>query len=301
MQFPLSNHVLQDSPDYDKKENSKRYNVLLIENIEKVALLKCKSTNDNYKCDGCCSHKFSNPEVVVDSVSRLRQKIWDSNISSSRNKGRDVRNTIVLGELLANRYKDGKDSYQINFVINGVRVCKYFYFKSTGLSERLFNTVFSYVTNKNCTKLDDYFDKLLQTPRLSIYHRDLETIIKRRPSQYPKIKDTSLKDNVLAFLDVQFAIGIDFAPENSIDRYTPLSWNELYGIYKKYCSQLCIAAVDYSFFCKIRLFIKNEVFNFTYIFFTDINRDPITKKTGNSEALDGSTCLANNALNLIEK
>ena len=33
----------------------------------------------------------------------------------------------------------------------------------------------------------------------------------------------SLKENVLAFLDIQFADGIDFAPENNRDRYTHLS------------------------------------------------------------------------------
>jgi len=137
-------------------------------------------------------------------------------------------------------------------MINGVRVCNDFYFKSTGLSKRLFNSVINYLTNKNCTKKDDYFDKLFQTPILSSFHTEIQSIIKNRASQYPIINDTSLKDNVLAFLDIQFANGIDFAPENNRDRYTHLSWNELYGVYKRYCNELCISAVTYTFFCRIR-------------------------------------------------
>jgi len=81
---------------------------------------------------------------------------------------------------------------------------------------------------------------------------------------------------------------------------TPLSWNELLGIYKKYCSQLCIAAVDYSSFCKIRIFIKNSFFIFIYIF-SQTSIEPPFQKTGDSEALDRNTCLANNALNSIVK
>jgi len=250
-----SSIIVHDSFDYVRTEISKRHNALKLENIERVVLSTCKSTHDKYKCDGCCSHSFSNPQVAIDSVFKLRQKIWNNNftsVKSSRYTGRDVRNSVILGELLSHRYKDDNNKYQLQFIINGVRVCKDFYFKSTGLSKRLFNSVTNYLTNKNCTEKDDYFDKLFQTPMLSSFHTDINSIIKNRPSEYPKINDTSLKDNVLAFLDIQFANGVDFAPENNRDRYTHLSWNELYGVYKSHCNQLCISVVTYSFFCRVR-------------------------------------------------
>ena len=90
---------------------------------------------------------------------------------------------------------------------------------------------------------------------LSQFQAELQSIIKNRPSQKPTQIDVSKKENVLAFLDIQFADGIDFAPENNRDRYTHLSWNELYAVYKSYCNQLCISAVVYKYFCKIRSFI----------------------------------------------
>ena len=250
----LSQYV-HDSSDYIRSENSKRHNALKLENIQNVVLSTCKSTHDLYKCDGCCSHKFINPQVAVDSISKLRQKIWNTSsnaVVSSRSTGRDVRNSMILGELLSRRYKDDKDKYQLQFIINGIRVCKYFYFKSTGLSKKTFNAVTNYLTNKTCTRNDDYFDKLFKTPMMSSFHADLGTIIKNRPSQKPKFKDTSLKDNVLAFLDNHFAKGVDFAPENNHDKYTHLSWNELHDLYISYCSQVDIKAVDYTFFVKLR-------------------------------------------------
>ena len=253
-----SSTVVHDSNDYIRTESSKLHNNLSLESIEKVVLSQCKRTNDTYKCDGSCAYNFSNPQVAIDSISKLRHKIWNNNIfpqTSSRNKGRDVRNAVILGELLSHRYKDDKVVYQIMFVVNGIRVCRYFYFKSTGLSKKLFNSVCSYLTNTNCTKNDNYFDNLFQTPMLSSFHADINTIIKNRPSQRPKFIDTSLKENVLGFLDIQFANGIDFAPENNRDRYTHLNWNELYAVYKSYCSELSISAVGYSHFCKIRSFI----------------------------------------------
>lgn len=254
MDCSYSGPILHDSSDYDRKEKSKRYNALRLENISKVVLSKCQSTFDYYTCDGCCSHKFNDPQIAIDSVSKLRQKIWNSNLISSRNKGRDVRNSIILGELLACRYKDDNGIYQLNFTINGVRVCKNFYFKSTGLHIKLFNRATNYATNKNTTKNDAYFDKLLQTPILSSFRGELESIIKNRPSQYPKTikENTSLRDNIIAFLDVQFSKGVDFAPENNVDRYTHLSWNELHSIYRSRCSELFISAADYSLFCKVR-------------------------------------------------
>lgn len=254
MQFSQTSPVLLDSQDYDKKENSKRHNALRVVNIEKIVLSKCKSTHDIYKCNGRCSYEFCNPEAAIDSITKLRQKIWNSNNKSlSRNStGRNIRNSVVLGELLAMRYKDDNGVYQIRFAINGIQVCKHFYFKSTGLSKKLLNSVYNYVTNKTCTKNDDYYDKLMQTSMLSIYSSDLESIIKNRPSKKLNIKASSLKDNVLAFLDVQFANGIDFAPENNVDRYTHLTWNELHSKYRSNCCQLCISAADYSSFCKIR-------------------------------------------------
>lgn len=250
-----SGTFIHHSSDYIRSESSKRYNALKLENIGKVVLSTCKSTHDYFKCNGCCSHKFNSPQQAIDSISKLRQKIWNSKLSAlmkSRNTGRDARNSAFLGELLSHRYKDDKERYQIQFIINGIRVCRYFYFKSTGLSKKLFNAVINYLTNKICTKKDDYFDKLFQNSMLSSFCPDLEYIIKNRPSQRPKINDTSLRDNVLAFLDIQFAKGIDFAPENNRDKYTHLSWNELYGVYKSYCNQLCIRAVVYECFCKIR-------------------------------------------------
>ena len=251
MQFSQNEVVVHNSSDYIRSDNSKRYNALKLENIEKVVLSTCKSTHDYYKCGGGCSHKFINSQVAIDSVSKLRQKIWNTNFTSV-NAGRDVRNSVILGELLSHKFQDDKGKYQIQFIINGIRVCKYFYFRSTGLSKRLFNDVISYITNKKCTRNDDYFDKLLQTPMLSSFSADLGSILKNRPSQRLKINDTSLKDNVLAFLDIEFSKGIDFAPENNCDRYTHLSWNELHTIYKSYCTKLCIAAVGFSFFCKVR-------------------------------------------------
>jgi hypothetical protein len=255
--FSHNSTVPHDSNDYIRSECSKRYNNLSIESIEKVVLSKCKSTHDIFKCDGCCSYKFVNPQVAIESISKLRQKIWNNNFTSvisSRYKGRDARNSIILGELLSHRYKDDNDIYQLQYIINGVRVCRNFYFKSTGLSKKIFNSVTNYLTNKNCTKKDDYFDRLFQTPALASFHADIESIVKNRPSKRPKLNDTSLKDNVLVFLDIQFANGVDFAPENNHDRYTHLSWNELYRVYKSYCNQLFISAAEYTFFCKIRSF-----------------------------------------------
>ena len=96
MQCSSSSLILHDSHDYDRKENSKRFNALKLESISKVVLSTCKSTFDYYKCDRCCSHKFSNPEVAIDSISKLRQKIWNSTLISSRNTGSDVRNSVIF-------------------------------------------------------------------------------------------------------------------------------------------------------------------------------------------------------------
>jgi len=254
MQLSQSSTILYDSLDLDRKERSKRHHALKLQNIKSTLLSKCKDTHDKFKCDGCCLYKFSSPDVLVDLVLILRKKIWDSNLSvrSSRIEGRDLRNSVVLNELISHRFKNDMGEYQIQFVINGIQVCKDFYFKSTGLSKKSFNILINYVTNKYCTTNDDYFDNLLRTPMLSSFQGDIESIIKNRPSQSSNIRNTSLKDNVLAFLDIQFANGIDFAPENNRDRYTHLSWNELYLLYKTYCAQLCIRSVDYTFFCRIR-------------------------------------------------
>ena len=43
------------------------------------------------------------------------------------------------GKLLTCRYKDVKGIYQLNFTRYEVRVCKSYYFKTTGLNEKLFN------------------------------------------------------------------------------------------------------------------------------------------------------------------
>jgi len=104
-------NVLLDTNEYIRTETSKRYNALNLENIERVVLSSCKSTHDNYKCEGCCSHRFSKPQLAIDSVSRLRQKIWNNNfnsVMSSKSTGRDVKNSVVLGELLSYRYKYNK-------------------------------------------------------------------------------------------------------------------------------------------------------------------------------------------------
>jgi len=255
MQISQSATIINDSFDYDRTEKSKRYNALKLENIRNSLLSKCKFTHDDYKCDGCCLHKFPSPELLVDQVLKLRQKIWGTGLNSglsSRSEGRDLRNSIVLNELLSHRFNDVQGKYQIQFVINGIRICKNFYYKCTGLSKKLFEALINYVTNKNCTVKDNYFDKLVRSPMFSSFHVDIETIIKNRPNQRQKKTDSSLKDNVLAFLDIQFANGIDFAPENDRDRYTHLSWNELYLLYKCYCSQLCIQAADYTLFCRLR-------------------------------------------------
>ena len=76
---------------------------------------------------------------------------------SSRNKGRDARNSIILGELLIN-----KDMYQIHFYINGVRVFNNFYFKSTGRSKIPFNSALNYETNRICAANDEFFANYLK-------------------------------------------------------------------------------------------------------------------------------------------
>lgn len=253
-QITQNSIILPNSLEISRTEKNKRNNALNLDYIKSSLFSKCKVTHDEFKCDGNCLYKFSSPDILVDLVVILRKKIWDSNLGqkSSKIEGRDLRNCVVLSDFLSHRFKDDTGKYQIQFVINGIQVCKDFYLKSTGISKKSFSALYNYVTNKNCTTRDDYFDKLLKSPMLSSFQGDIKSIIKNRPSKSSNIIDTSLKDNVLAFLDIQFANGIDFAPENNRDRYTHLSWNELFLLYKSYCTQVCIRPADYTFFCKIR-------------------------------------------------
>ena len=64
--------ISQSSNDYIKTETSKRHDVLKLEKIERVVLSMCKSTHDFYKCGGCCSNKFKNPQFAIDSIYNLK-------------------------------------------------------------------------------------------------------------------------------------------------------------------------------------------------------------------------------------
>jgi len=90
---------------------------------------------------------------------------------------------------------------------------------------------------------------VIDADSMGVVVADVEVVV---PDTEVVVSDTSLKVNVLAFLDIRMANSINFVPDNNHDRYTYLSWNELCGVYKRYCIELCISAVTYTFICRIR-------------------------------------------------
>ena len=50
--FTQRSTVLYDSNDYIRSEISKRHNKLKLEKLKRLSCPQCKSTHDNYKCDG---------------------------------------------------------------------------------------------------------------------------------------------------------------------------------------------------------------------------------------------------------
>jgi len=233
-------------------------------NISYILTQKCnKSRNVVYKCNGNCSNIFSSIIEAFETIKKFRQTIWidpetlDFNFKTNNDGGLDIRKSAFIKETLSMTSTNESGDIVLNYKIGGMRVCKYFYFRATGFSKKIFNRGISFIVSRlnhsNSENVMSDYDTLSTKPIFAHICGHNANFPQKifKPTEL-EVNDPQL--NVISFLDLFFKAhcDVDHAPEESDVKYVRLTWNGVYDEYLKHCNLIPIKAVPYNQFTSIR-------------------------------------------------
>ena len=217
-----------------------------------------------FKCNGNCVDRFPTATEGFESIKKLRLSLWIDPESLAiehqmqSNKGLDIRKSSLIKLLVGMTVMKESGEQEINFNITGVRVCKNFFFRATGFTQKLFNNGVSFVLNKSNDQNDtDAYFNLSQKP--IFLH-----ICGVMPSFTRQIAENSISSgldednnstlNVTSFLDTFFSAhtDVDHAPEERNVKFVRLNWNKVYEDYRNNCKLVLCNPVCYPKFASIR-------------------------------------------------
>ena len=152
---------------------------------------------------------------------------------------------------------DGSKGFR--FIVGAVEVCKYFFRKASGLSEKAFNKEFSYVLQyEKYDRETSSFDSLINSKLFktvcgaipSVNPINLTRVVKLPSAKDIQANDTN--DAALAFLDNFFDNDVDYAPEEAHVRYCRCRWLDVHEKYVMHSKTLGIQFLPYDRFITLR-------------------------------------------------
>lgn len=245
-------------------EYSLRQYALQDNNISIILTQKCReSRNVNYKCDGNCADKFSTTPEAFQAVKKLRQSIWvdpesmNFTFSTNNNGGLDIRKSAFMKAIINMSTTNETGDIVINYTIEGKLVCKFFYFKATGFSSKIFNRGISFMLsndneNKNEHEYSDF--STLSTKPIFAHICGHNTCFPQKTYRQKVKEHSDGEQEVISFLDLFFKghRDVDNAPEESNVKYVRLQWIAVYEEYVKRCKLIPVKAIPYNLFTSIR-------------------------------------------------
>ena len=241
------------------------------------ACISTRATIDNtfsFKCSGCCVANLGSAIEAFDSVKKIREKIWVSpdtykEALSNTNETREVagtkmRNCLFIQYLFDSLIKKSDGSKGFRFIVGAVEVCKYFFRKASGLSEKAFNKGFSYVLQyEKYDRETSSFDSLINSKLFktvcgaipSVNPINLTRVVKLPSAR--EIQTNDINDAALAFLDNFFVNDVDYAPEEAHVRYCRCRWLDVHEKYVMHSKTLGIKFLPYDRFITLRYVAKS--------------------------------------------
>ena len=139
-------------------------------------------------------------------------------------------------------------------------MCRKFYRAFTGFEENSFNSFVAFVENyalegREYSPYDKYFrSDGLMWHLCGLHRMHLPAARDNLKNQFSKpSKKAQMKDNVMAFLDVQFKRSdTDSSADKNTVKQTRYDWDEIYSVYKEHCDKLSVTACPYNHFCALR-------------------------------------------------
>jgi hypothetical protein len=230
----------------------------------------------NFKCSGCCLEQLGSSIAAFDSVKQIREYFWvnplkfkDALGNSKETReiaGTSIRNCLFIQYMFNSVATNENGAKGLRFMVGSVEVCKFFFWKVSGLCYKTFIKGFNYVLQyENLDRKTSSFDNLINSKLFKIVCGAIPTItainldhVINAPN--PRIIQTDLrKESALAFLDTFFVNyngnnneDVDYAPELANVRYVRCCWTKVYQKYEDHCKTLGIKSLTYQKFCTLR-------------------------------------------------
>ena len=218
----------------------------------------------SFKCNGNCVDRFPTATEGFNSIKNLRHSLWidpeklSSEYKMQGIKGLDIRKSALVKSLVGMTVMKDSGEKEINYNIAGVRVCKNFFYRATGFTDKLFYRAVSFVLNRPNDEIDT-------DSYLSLSHKPIflhicgvmpslcqQTTTNSTSTESGEVNDCTLV--VISFLDIFFAAhtDVDNAPEDGRVKYVRLNWIKVYEEYKEHCKLVLSPPVHYPKFTSIR-------------------------------------------------
>jgi len=176
------------------------------------------------------------------------------NFSSHNEGGLDVRKSALINALISVSSINESGETVLTYFIEGVTVCKNFYFRATGFNKKLFNRGIAFVSCKVDDEQNQDVFYTLSEKQIFTHICGHSPLLRQTFSKSKVIEKTDKEQIVLAFLDLFFKenVNVDHAPEESNVKYVRDTWCGVYKDYLKHCSLIQAGIVRYDIFTSIR-------------------------------------------------
>jgi hypothetical protein len=168
--------------------------------------------------------------------------------------GLDVRKSAFIKVIMNMSNTNESGEIFFTYCVDGITVCKNFYFRATGLNRKLFNRGIAFVSCREDDEQDQHVFTTLSEKSIFTHICGYLPFFRQEVSKSNNLVKNDSEHIVLAFLDIFFKenVNVDHAPEESNVRYVRDTWQGVYEEYIKHCPLLQSGGVKYSKFTSIR-------------------------------------------------